>query len=352
MRGSELEHALAAFDLEGWLKSLGFQPRGHDEWTITCPRCGKPDKLSVNLRRKRWHCWVCARTELRQGPAGVRYVTVDGGGGVVALIAWIYGCARRDAAQWLLQQVVPEPALARIADLDRQLTHLEHSEALVPPDPPEGLSELDDVGLRYLAGRGIDPTVARAYRLLSCRGGRYHGRVIFPAWGPRGELLYWQARATWPASHDEAQGRRHIKAQNPPRQEGRLTSEHTLFNLHRAVQVGGGRVALCEGPISAIKAGDDAVALWGKRLSTSQLGELVRAGVREVELMLDGPTETEPHGAWPEMFALAPWLSGFFERVWLVRVPAGDPGDYDRAACAAMRGARLKASSVSGVQVI
>lgn len=345
---AELVTALEAFPLERWLRDAGFEAAGHDEWVARCPRCGKDRKLSVELRKRRWKCWVCQRREVRQvrdpltGASLPRMVTVEGGGGLLALLAWWYGVRRGEAAGWVLRVSKPVPAaMAQIPDLERAASAAGELDTtdLDPPDPPEGAGPLTGHNLRYLESRGISEGVARAYGIFGCHAGRYAGRIVFPAWGRSGELRYWQARATWSAAEDEARGRRHIKAINPPRSDAdpRLTSEHAVFNLHRAAAVGSGRVVLCEGPISAIQAGDDAVALWGKQLYPAQVRELVSAGVRDVDVMFDGPTEREPEGAWPEAVALVPLLQLFFNHVRLVRLPAGDPGDYTRAQNAAFR---------------
>lgn len=345
MLGDELVRAIDAFPLEAWLTDVGFALESQWERVARCPRCGKDDKLVANVRTRRWHCWTCQRKEPRAvrdpttGLSVVRNVTVEGGGGVLALIAWWFGCRRGEAAAWILRIAKPLPvALAQIPTLERLAAALEHEpDELVPPAAPEGAGPLSAHNLCYLATRGIDEPMARAYGLFGCHSGRYAQRVVFPAWGRFGELRYWQARATWRAEDDEARGRRHIKAINPPRDPGLITSEHSVFNVHRATALGGGRVALCEGPVSAMKAADDATCVWGKQVSPHQITELVRAGVEEVDLWFDGPSEREPEGAWPEMRALAPLLQLFFRAVRLVFHPAGDPGDYTRAQNAEIR---------------
>lgn len=326
---------------------MGFRPGSRGEWSTTCPHCQKPEKLVLNVEKRRWHCWVCQREMLRVGRGGVtRRVTVVGGGGLLRLFVWFYRISSGEAADWAVRVSGSGPvSLALLPNLDLAVSDADDDDdLLVPPPPPEGACPVDDDTLSFLASRRISVDVARAYGLFGCRGGRFDRRVVFPAWGPSGELLYWQARATWSPAEDERRGRRHIKVLNPERGDDLLTSEHTVFNLCRAVQLGRGRVALCEGPISAIHAGDDAVALWGKQLYPAQIRALLVAGVREVEVMFDGPTAREPEGAWPEAVALVPFLSSFFERVWLVRVPEGDPGDHCRAQNAEFRRAATLAS--------
>lgn len=342
-----LNKAIEAFPLEAWCRAEGFEG-ARRELATTCPVCGKPKKLVVNIARRRWHCWVCQKKELREvrdrsGLVLRKQVTVEGGGGILALLAWYYRVSRSQAAAWILGFSRPLPInQVQLPDLDTISEVLDDPCDLDPPDPPENAVQLSPSNLSYLATRGIDAGMASAYGLFACDRGRYADRIVFPAWERDGSLRYWQARATWPASDDEARGRRHIKVLNPPRldDDPRLTSEHAVYNLHRAAALGRGHVVLCEGPISAMLAGDDAVALWGKQLYDGQLREIIDAGVRSVDVMFDGPTEREPEGALSEALEVARRLSLFFP-TRVVVLPHGDPGDYTRQQNAAFRAAAV-----------
>jgi len=176
-----------------------------------------------------------------------------------------------------------------------------------------------------LAERRIQPSWVAEFGLGYCSWGKYANRVVFPVWWG-GQVWYYQARATWPDPHVE--GERYLKMLNPPRIDGVVSAEDVLYNLEGALRTGR-RLVLVEGPTDALHVGPEAVASFGKRLTDSQLLTLVRAGVRELDLMLDGPSPTEPNGAWPEMVQIARRL-GSFMAVRLVRVPQGDPGDWSR----------------------
>jgi hypothetical protein len=186
---------------------------------------------------------------------------------------------------------------------------------------PEGFERIYSI-LPYMLERGITLEDAQAVNLGWCRKGRYAGRLVFPVF-EQGSLVYYQARAMWPPTP----GRKHIKMLNPPAVNGQSVSSDFLFNLEQAAQYP--RVAITEGPIDAVKVGVDAVCTFGKRITDTQVGKLLGAGVTAVDLMWDGPSPTEPFGAWPEMIRAAKRLSGVFD-VRLVFLPQGDPGDYPR----------------------
>ena len=104
-------------------------------------------------------------------------------------------------------------------------------------------------------------------------------------------------------------------------------SGDVVLNLEQAARYE--RVVITEGPTSAIRVGPEAVATFGKQLQPAQIARFVRAGVRAVDFMWDGPSEKEPEGAWVQMIAAAGQLAPFMD-VRLVFLPSGDPGDYTR----------------------
>lgn len=304
----DLNEAIEQFDLESYLLKHGGTQLQTLEWVLVCPGCGK-EKLTVNVEAKAWHCWVC------EGIPGAR-----GKGGLLDLMAKLDGVNRAKAAQDLLAE-------ARFKPQGYVLDELVVQQGYRPPRPipPPEYWEPADGRLPYLAKRGILPDDARAFGLAWCRAGRYANRLIFPVW-EEGQLVYYQGRAMWEEA-DRPQ-ERYIKALNPPKEDGAAVSSEVLMNLDVARHYP--RVAVVEGPIDAVKTGPSAVCTFGKKISGLQISKLVRAGVRALDLMWDGPGPKEPQGAWPEMHEVAPLLATLFD-LRLVYLPFGDPGQRDRA---------------------
>lgn len=316
----DLAHACETFDLRSYLEAHGFEPEPNGEWSRTCPECMKPGKLTCRLARRRWQCWVCVRFGLAD-VSGRRRVT-RGGGGVLRLVRWVERCSFAEAVAIVFAGArEPTVPIEALPDLELVSDVVEGDVEPEPVPPPEGAAPI--VELPYLERRGLTRADVEAYGLFWCPWGRYAGRLVFPVWWRR-SLLYWQARATWESG--ERPGR-YIKALNPPRQPGAAVSSEVLLGAELAAQYP--RVAICEGPIDAIHAGPSAVCTFGKRLTAAQIACLVRLGVRAVDLVWDGPSATEPDGAWPEMVEAAPRLALFFD-TRLVRLPADDPGSYSR----------------------
>lgn len=317
--------AVEEFDLEGYLQAHGFEAVRDNEWLGTCPTCGK-EKLAVNTEKKRWHCFVCEDVQTVWQGGSAQRKAVTGGGGVLKLVEWLDGLERSDAAEFLISEAgvgdltkLPDKGL-----LDQLHDHIAFGPGVCPA--PEGSAPIT-APLPYMHKRGVTMEDVRTFGLFWTPTGRYANRLVFPVWED-GYLVYWQARAMYEA-HEVPPGRRFTKALNPPRTPGLPVSSDVLFNIDLASQHP--RVAIVEGPMDVIRTGPDAVCTFGKVLHPAQVQKLVAKGVKAVDLMWDGPSPTEPHGAHPEMLQTAPRLAQFFD-VRVVLLPQGDPGDWTREA--------------------
>lgn len=321
-----LEDGIAAFDLEKYIRDRDPDIRGA-EALIDCPHCGKK-KLQINLEKKTWHCWVC---EVKGPPDALgRVRTITGGGGLIDLIPWIEGCSKMEAFDKIKAAAFFNPV-----DITQLSSDLFHQNSIKVPlnngiPYPESFHFIDTIhkwnSLPYLAHRRITLEDCQRFRLGYCTTGRYAWRLVFPVF-ERDVLRLYQARAMW-EKDQQPPGKRYVKSLNPTRSSrDELVTSDALFNLDQAATYG--EVTLTEGPIDAIRVGPDGVCIFGKQLSATQAMKLVKWGVKSVNVMLDGPSPTEPNGAWPEAVAAAQKLAPLLETN-LIRLPEGDPGDYTR----------------------
>lgn len=312
-----LNDAIRHFDLERYCEGKAATLVAAGEYLLFCPQCGK-EKLTVNVKKAAWHCWTCD-----SGAQTGWGVGVQGRGGLVDLLLKFESWSIRQAAEYILAN--PRHRPLTIERVSGELVDIAIDELWVPPpiDPPFPSQSIAGI-LPYLQQRGITPHDVAMFGLFVCTGGRYADRLIFPVW-EQNTFVYWQARAMWEAS--DVPGRHYIKSLNPPRDDVHAVSSDVLMNLDQAACYP--RVAIVEGPVDCIKTGPSAVCTFGKKMSSRQIAKLIRAGVQAVDLMWDGPKPREPDGAMPEMRAVAPTLSGFFD-VRIVRLPHGDPGERTR----------------------
>jgi len=318
--------AIDRFDVAAYLEKYSARRLQSDELLIRCPACGK-DKLTVNTQRRTWHCWVCEEFQIDYQTGRRR--AVRGAGGLLGLVAMLEGIGREQAADLVRSQTGLLGEAAWMRDGDSLPCKDGYNLPALPIIlPPPGAAPICGT-LPYLQKRGILEEDVRAFGIFWCASGRYANRVVFPVYeGSR--MVYYQARAMW----EPLPGERFQKALNPPAVAGMATAGEVLMNLDVARNFP--RVAIVEGPVDCIHAGPSAVATFGKKISLFQMLKLRQAGVRAVDLMWDGPSATEPEGAWPEMVATAPKLAGLFD-VRVVRLPRGDPGEYSRNELEALR---------------
>ncbi len=263
---------VAAFDLAAYLAERAAAARTADatgEWCLPCPRCGGRDHLYVNVEKRCGHCFRC-----------------DWSPGLLDLLAELEGRPRAEIARRLgARDEVEAPSnLASLRERVRALgarvvsplpgaTPIPLPEAYIPLATRH--SEPTERALApfraYLAGRRISPAAIGEHRIGCALLGRYAGRVIFPVLAGTAIVAY-QAR--------DITGRSRLKYFGPEGQQlGRV-----LFNLDRARQQE--RIVVCEGIISALCTGPDAVASFGKTLKPRQVALLAETR-RPVVVLFD-----------------------------------------------------------------
>lgn len=306
------------FDLDRYLAARGVDGSTR-EVLLDCPQCGKR-KLALNTERRKWHCWVCATRP------GVGHSA----GGVLALVEVLDGVDRARAEAVLAQYyVAPKGTGALVGGLEASVGVPEAPRVAVPIAYPYSWQPVTEV-LPYMAERRITLADAQEWRLGFCTQGTYANRLIFPVF-ENGALVYFQGRAMWPRPPGVS-GSQYRKSLNPPANPGMANSSDLLMNLDRARHYP--RVAIVEGPMDCLRAGGDAVATFGKKISPAQTGRLIAAGVRAVDLMWDADAAAE-------IWQAAQWLAAFFADVRPVFLRQGDPADHERAELQAYRAAAV-----------
>jgi hypothetical protein len=323
----ELTLALARFPLQDYLVQHGADRDGK-EWRLDCPRCRKPH-LTVSTLKGQWRCFTCERYHALTDHRG-RKIALDGAGGTFTLVQWLENCDPRTAAQLIIARsrrpagelVSCAPPVERGGQVQK-----------IPTGLPPNAVDLDGT-VPYMDRRGITLADFKQFgmRYVPRDGSWLQDRLLFPVW-EAGRVLYWQARACWDAAEHRERwaGDRFRKSLNPASERNGvryLGSSDVLGNLEQASRYP--RVAIVEGPTSGIRTGPDAVWTFGKQLSPAQVARLIHAGVRGVDFMWDGPSSSEPHGAWPQMVQSAASLAAAGLDVRMVFLPRGDPGEYPR----------------------
>lgn len=270
----------------------------YPEIKINCPFCSDSRKrFGINLKRFIAHCFNCGE---RLGPHGVRK----------------------------LLGIEKEKEKASVEDLERELdgllfpgfgdvpvfqptsprvSGLYIREYVSDPKKFSGYRDIFECAIDFLERRGFNAAVAERYNfILPSRGFFKTKRLILPVFDS-GELVYYQARAL------DSSKPKYI---NPKNTEC-VGKSNCVFNLDEAAKFDS--ITICEGIFSAISAGPNAVALFGKELSQRQAAKIFLKGVKRATILFDPGTEKESAKA-------AEILSKRLE-VRIANLKGGDPNE-------------------------
>ena len=271
----------------------GYPSGGQGEFRYVCPFCHEKDRtFAVNFVRKRF---ICFRGSCAQA-------------GSLAYLARKLGFAYDDNA----------PVLSSVDQLRHRLSFVDDEEGLSDIAPkisePVAIPELHQIhpgcyAWDYLINRQLTPDDIY-FNQLSLSPEDRGQRIYFPHRDDNGRVIYWVARLYLPGSR----GR---KYKNPTGGIKRmLLYRSNLIDRNYPVSV-------CEGPISAIVAGN-AVATLGVRYSKEQVELISRLGAPVLSAM-DGE-------AFSKSLKLAKELEQVGTDVSVVPLPSGtDPATVGRA---------------------
>ena len=305
---------IASFDLGGYLGARVRGARagaGSDEWCLPCPRCGGREHLYVNADKRCGHCFRCGWSP-----------------GLLDLLGELEGLPRAEIARRIGEQDEAStlPALAalrqRVLGLGARAMqpHPFASPEMALPDAYVPLAMRHDTTTEralapfraYLERRRIPPDATATHRIGCALLGRYEGRVILPVLDS-GVVVAYQAR--------DITGRARAKYLGPPG----LRLGEVLFNLDLARTHD--RIVVCEGIVSALCTGPDAVASFGKTIKPGQLVRLTKAR-RPVVILFDAAkAATGAADAHVEAEAAASRLHRAGLQAFVARLQAGDPAD-------------------------
>jgi len=221
---------------------LGNHTRSSDEILFYCPFCKHhKKKLSVNLKKNAWKCWVC-----------------DTSGKKIFSLIRRFG-DQKDITEWLkLDKTI------KIDDFDQRILEMfaKKGEKTISLDLPTdylflGRENLSNsyAPIKYLKDRGIDADDIKKYKIGYCPYGEYENRIIIPSFDDEGNCNFFIARSYYGNAY---------KYKNPPVAKIRMVFNELLINFSKPV-------IIVEGVFDAIRAGDNSIPLLGSTLSKNSL---------------------------------------------------------------------------------
>lgn len=272
-------------------------------YILTCPRCGKKDKLYIRKSDGRFACWVCKDRDGFQGRPEFALAELTSRS-LSELKQILYGGEELVGQCFLDVQLTDffedsESVPTSIKDLVEVVAH---------PDFRAIDSQWSTEGRKYLESRGISLELALEYKIQYWPA---KSRVVFPVYS-RGRLLGWQSRTIKPNEFIDEDGDL-IKFPKALTYEG-LEKDKALMFVDRIV---GEHAVLCEGPMDALKAhlcGGN-VASLGKAVSQTQLNLLINSGISKLYVALDPDAS-------PEVSNIVKRLAGQIA-IYDMRAPSG-----------------------------
>ncbi len=161
--------------------AFGTSYRSGDEHLFFCPKCNHhKKKMSVNIVKDKFKCWVC-----------------DYHGSSIRRLVRRYGNYSHQS-EWSKFQ--PDIEISRFEELFFGVGKEEEEQLL--PLPPEyrplasaSLSLAAKPALRYLARRGVTKDDILRWKIGYCATGEYAGRVVVPSFNADGRVNYFVGRS-------------------------------------------------------------------------------------------------------------------------------------------------------------
>ena len=284
---------------------LGSPEYHNNELLYNCPNCEHhKKKLSVNLMKGVFKCWVC-----------------EFSGKNLAFLIKKYG-NQEDYIKWG-SLGVPLSADSKEVTEDKATLRLPEEFITLCTVSPQ---MLHSAPLNYLKKRGVTLKEIYRWKMGFCYRGRYRGRLIIPSFDTSGELSYFIAR-----SYDG----NNIKYLNPP------TTKDVVFN---DLMVDWSKpITLVEGIFDALKL-ENAIPILGSTLPTSsKLFQKILDKKPRVYMALDNDAQKKEEKIMKDLL-----LYGV--ELYKMSIPSGhDLGDLSKEECANIK---QKANFVDGTDYL
>lgn len=290
------------------LSDLGLKSRRDGTIRCKCPVHGgnNPSAFYYNPETYRWYCWT-------------NNCHYEFGGDWIGLVRGINNCSFGDAVKYLYDNYFPDGNIPYVEVLSHTLNRIRSTERKYLDNAKYKFSAK---GSPYFERRKVSPETLERFEVFECHDPdkTLYGRAIAPVYDCDGKLVSFTGRALneswtpkwmhWPKDND---------------------SRTVVYGLHITKSyIVDGHFFLVEGPLDVWGMFDKNIknvgALLGLSVNNLQCQELVKAGVRQVTLLLD----PDPEGIKASV-AAANKLSLFFRVNNLTEVLSDDPGEiaYD-----------------------
>ena len=218
---------------------LGTYQQSGEECLFNCPKCKHHKrKLSVNIDKNVYKCWICEYSGNNIARLVRRY------GDFNQKREWQHLTGQVDIGQFetIIETLFPEPEedTPVTAELPNEFLSLAN----------KGRTLLSTKARNYLIRRGITEEDILFWKIGYCHGGEYGGRIVIPSFNDDGDCNFFIARTyrnDW------------RKYMNPPTAKSKIIFNELYIDWNEDL-------VLTEGVFDAIVAGKNSVPILGSSL--------------------------------------------------------------------------------------
>ena len=244
---------------------LGGYNKSGGEYLFTCPKCNHHKrKLSVNIDKNVFKCWICEYSGTNIGRLVRRYADFN----LKAKWKEITGQYEIEQFDEIIASLFPEEEeeLDEIVKLPNEFLSLAN----------KSKSLLSRKARNYLAKRGITDEDILFWKIGYCPSGEYGGRIIIPSFNESGDCNYFIGRTyqnDW------------RKYMNPPTAKSKIIFNELYIDWDEDL-------ILTEGVFDAIVAGKNSVPILGSSLrEQSKLFKSIISNDTPVYIALDADAQ-------------------------------------------------------------
>ena len=251
---------------------------------ISCVFCGETSNhLGISLESQGFNCWVCGEK-----------------GNIFTLVMYIEGVSYSETKS-IISNYEKEEEISKAKDslVSSKIICIKGLETAFPKEHKN-----------YLIQRGFNPEyIISKYHLKACLhlGGEFAYRIVIPII-MNDQIVSYTAR--------DITGKQKSKYYNLPNRESVTPIKDCLYNIDSIKD----KVLIMEGVTDVWRIGDGSVALFGVEYTHQQLRLLFDKNPKEAYVMFDTD-------AIKKTDKLANILSTFVDKVEVIELDEGDPGD-------------------------
>tara|TARA_B100000424_G_scaffold267766_1_gene261277 strand:- start:868 stop:1761 length:894 start_codon:yes stop_codon:yes gene_type:complete len=267
------------------LLGRGLERNNDDVW-YKCPYCNHPkQKMSVNLKSEKWHCWHCnakgrklfvllkKANATKKQLEELKDITGDKTNYVVS--------KKRDEHVSLPLEFIPL--------LHGNINSPHYKNAI-----------------HYLKKRGLTKIDILRHNIGYAESGEYNGMIIIPSYDDEGIVNYFVSRAFYDTDY---------KHKNPKVSKD-IVGFDLLINWDEPVNI-------VEGAFDAIATGENSIPLFGKILPDSLRKKIIEKKVKRINIILD-------NDALASAIKHSEFFMGYGIDVHLIYLPDKDPSDLGK----------------------